>query len=75
MITKKEFTEIVHETEWAGKKVVLKTGKLAPHCDGAVDITIGGTQLLVTAVMQRDPDPDKDFMPLGVEYRESRYAA
>lgn len=25
--------------------------------------------------MQRDPDADKDFMPLGVEYRESRYAA
>jgi polyribonucleotide nucleotidyltransferase len=25
--------------------------------------------------MQRDADADKDFMPLGVEYRESRYAA
>ncbi len=75
MITKKEFTEVVLETERQGKKLVLKTGKLAPHCDGAVEISLWWTQLLVTAVMQRDPDADKDFMPLGVEYRESRYAA
>jgi hypothetical protein len=40
MITKKEFTEIVHETERQGKKLILKTGKLAPHCDGAVEITL-----------------------------------
>ena len=40
MITKKEFTEVVLETERQGKKLVLKTGKLAPHCDGAVEITL-----------------------------------
>ncbi len=75
MIIKKEFTEVVYETSRQGKQLILKTGKLAPHCDGAVEITLWGTQLLVTAVMQRDADPDKDFMPLGVEYRESWYAA
>jgi hypothetical protein len=41
MITKKEFTEVVLETQRQGKKLVLKTGKLAPHCDGAVEITLG----------------------------------
>jgi polyribonucleotide nucleotidyltransferase len=75
MIIKKEFTEVVYETSRQGKQLILKTGKLAPHCDGAVEITLWGTQLLVTAVMQRDADADKDFMPLGVEYRESWYAA
>ena len=39
MIAKKEFTEIVYETERQGKKLVLKTGKLAPHCDGSVEIS------------------------------------
>ncbi|MDP2670431.1 MAG: hypothetical protein Q8O99_05950 [bacterium] len=74
-ITTKTFTEVVHQTTRQGKDLILKTGKLAPHSDGAVEITLGGTQLLVTAVMNRYPDSDKDYMPLGVEYRESRYAA
>ena len=33
------------------------------------------TELLVTAVMNRDPDTDKDYMPLAIDFRESRYAA
>lgn len=39
-ITPKQFTEIVHEATWRGKNITLKTGKLAPHCDGAVEITM-----------------------------------
>lgn len=74
-ITTKQFSQVVHKAVRQGKNLTLKTGKLAPHCDGAVEILMGETHLLVTAVMNRYPDPDKDFMPLGVEYRESRYAA
>lgn len=40
MIIKKDIHEIVHETMWQGKKMTFKTGKLAPHCDGAVEISI-----------------------------------
>lgn len=75
MITEKKFTEITHTDVRNGKELSLKTGKLAPHCDGSVVVTYGETQLLVTAVMNKNPDPNKDFMPLSVEFRESRYAA
>ncbi len=75
MITEKKFNEIVFETERQGKKISFKTGKLAPHCDGAVEITMEGTILLVTAVMEKKPKPDNSFFPLAIDYRESFYAA
>lgn len=74
MITKKQFTEITHEAMRQGKKITFSTGKLAPHSDGAVVITYGDTQLLVTAVMKKNPDQDKDFLPLAIEFRDSYYA-
>lgn len=74
MIQQKTFDETIHEATWQGKKLTFKTGKLAPHCDGAVEISMEGTKLLVTAVMERHPDPDKTYMPLAIDYRESYYA-
>ncbi len=74
MITKKQFTEVTHEAMRQGKKITFSTGKLAPHSDGAVVITYGDTQLLVTAVMKKNADPDKDFLPLAIEFRDSYYA-
>ena len=71
MITKKHFTEITHTALRQGKNISFATGKLAPHSDGAVVVTYGETQLLVTAVMKRDADPDKDFLPLAIEFREA----
>lgn len=75
MITKKQFKETRFEGDFHGKKLSFATGKLAPHCDGAVEITWGETKLLVTAVMQKHPSPDKDFFPLSIDFRESYYAA
>ncbi len=74
-IQKKEFNEIIHEATWRGKKITLKTGKLAPHCDGAVEVTMEGTKLLVTVVMNKNPDENKERFPLGIDFRESYYAA
>ncbi len=75
MITKKEFQTITHSADRAGKQVTFETWKLAPHCDGSTVITLWETQLLVTAVMEKKPDSDKDYMPLAIDFRESRYAA
>jgi polyribonucleotide nucleotidyltransferase len=52
----------------------FKSGKLAPQADGSVVVRLGDTELLVTAVMNKKPDPNKDFMPLTVDFRESYYA-
>ena len=38
------------EVDWAGRKLVLETGKIARQADGAVLATYGETVVLATAV-------------------------
>jgi polyribonucleotide nucleotidyltransferase len=55
--------------------VKFVTGKIAPQADGAIQIRFNDNVFLVTAVMKRNPDPNKDFLPLTVDFRESYSAA
>ncbi|MFN3686151.1 polyribonucleotide nucleotidyltransferase [Salinarimonas sp.] len=63
------------ELIWAGRKLVLETGKMARQADGAVLATYGETTVLATAVAAKEPKPGIDFMPLTVNYQERTYAA
>lgn len=63
------------EIEWAGRKLVLETGKVARQADGAIMATYGGTTVLCTVVAQKDAKPDIDFFPLSVHYQEKTFAA
>lgn len=63
------------ETEFAGKKLILETGKMAFLADGAVTVRYGDTVVLATAVVAREPKPDQDFFPLLIDYEERMYAA
>lgn len=74
MIKKLNIEEKTFSTLWDWKKLEFKSGKLAPQADGSVVVRLGDTQLLVTAVMNKKPDPNKDFMPLTIDFRESYYA-
>ena len=40
------------EIDWAGRKLVLETGKIARQADGAVLATYGGTTVLATVVYE-----------------------
>jgi polyribonucleotide nucleotidyltransferase len=62
------------EREFAGRKLVLETGRMARQADGAVYVQHGETAVLVTAVAERERS-DLPFFPLTVEYREKAYAA
>ncbi len=62
------------EREFAGRKLVLETGRMARQADGAVYVQHGETAVLVTAVAERERS-DLPFFPLTVEYREKMYAA
>ncbi|MCE2716479.1 MAG: polyribonucleotide nucleotidyltransferase [Pseudomonadota bacterium] len=62
------------EMEWAGRKLVLETGKVARQADGAVMATYGGTTVLCTVVAQKEANPDVDFFPLSVHYQEKTFA-
>ncbi len=74
MIKKQEINEKIFSTLWEGKKLEFKSWKLAPQADWSVVVRLWDTTLLVTAVMNKDPDPNKDFMPLTIDFRESYYA-
>ncbi|MEE8175213.1 MAG: polyribonucleotide nucleotidyltransferase [Gemmatimonadota bacterium] len=62
------------EKEFAGRTLVMETGRMARQADGAVFIQFGETAVLVTAVAERKRS-HLPFFPLTVEYREKTYAA
>ena len=63
------------EVDWAGRKLVLETGRIARQADGAVLATYGGTTVLATVVFEKKPKPGLDFFPLTVNYQEKAFAA
>jgi polyribonucleotide nucleotidyltransferase len=63
------------ELDWAGRKLVLETGKIARQADGAVVATYGETTVLATVVAAKAAKPGGDFFPLTVNYQEKAFAA
>lgn len=57
------------------EELVLETGKVARQAGGSVVVQYGGTVVLVTACMSKQPKEGQDFFPLTVEYQEKTYAA
>ncbi|TRZ96424.1 polyribonucleotide nucleotidyltransferase [bacterium] len=55
--------------------LILDTGKIAKQANGSVTVQYGGTVVLVTACMSKQPKESQDFFPLTVEYQEKTYAA
>lgn len=66
MIIKQEF-------DFAGKKLIFETGKLAPQANQAVLARMGETVVLATAVAN-EPRENIDYFPLRVDYEEKLYA-
>ena len=66
--------EIIVEREIAGRKIVLKTGKVAKQTSGAVFVQCGDT-IVLCSVVGGSPRPGIDFFPLMCEYQERSYAA
>ncbi|MGH6800247.1 MAG: hypothetical protein ACRECZ_02310, partial [Methylocella sp.] len=49
------------ELDWAGRKLVFETGKIARQADGAVVATYGETTVLATVVSAKAAKPGGDF--------------
>jgi polyribonucleotide nucleotidyltransferase len=62
------------ERTFAGRKLILETGRMARQAHGACLVQYGETVLLCTATAQDRPT-HLPFFPLTVEYRERAYAA
>ena len=63
------------ELQWAGRKLVLETGRIARQADAAVFAAYGETTLLATVVSAKTAKPGIDFFPLTVNYQEKAFAA
>ena len=63
------------ELDWAGRKLVLETGRVARQADGAVWASYGETTVLATVVSAKKPKVGVDFFPLTVNYQEKAFAA
>ncbi len=64
-----------NEIDWAGRKLILETGRVARQADGAVMCSYGDTIVLCTVVANRTPKSGVDFFPLTVNYQEKTFAA
>jgi polyribonucleotide nucleotidyltransferase len=69
------FDIVRQSVDWAGRKLVLETGRMARQADGAVFATYGETSVLATVVSAKTPKPGQDFFPLTVNYQEKAFAA
>ena len=58
-----------------GRTISIETGKLAKQADGSVVVRMGDAMLLATVVSAREANPNVDFLPLTVDYREKFAAA
>jgi polyribonucleotide nucleotidyltransferase len=62
------------ETTFAGRKLVIETGRMAKQAAGSATVQFGDTMVLA-AVTVSDAQSPLPFFPLTVEYREKSYAA
>lgn len=64
----------VFETTYAGRPLVVETGKLAQLANGSCLVRYGETVVLVTATASARPRDGIDFFPLSVDFEERLYA-
>ena len=64
-----------YETELAGRKLTIETGKIAKQANGSVVVRYGDTVVMTNVTAAKEPKEDVDFFPLSVDYEEKLYAA
>ncbi|MGN1270373.1 MAG: polyribonucleotide nucleotidyltransferase [Clostridia bacterium] len=64
----------IYETELAGRKLTIETGKIAELANGNVLVRYGETVVMVNVTAAKEPKEGVDFFPLSVDYEEKLYA-
>ena len=62
------------ETELAGRKLVIETGKTSELANGSVWVRYGETVVMVNVTASKEPKEGIDFFPLSVDYEEKLYS-
>ena len=64
----------VWETELAGRKLTLETGKMAGLANASILARYGETEVLCNVTASAKPREGVDFFPLSVDYEEKLYS-
>ena len=70
-IKKRDFDLKQSTFQLAGREASFETWKLAVEADSSIRFQYWDTVLLFTSCINLNPNPDSDFMPLMVDFRES----
>ncbi len=65
----------IFKTEFAGRPLIVETGKFAQLANGSALVRYGETVVLATATASAKPRDGIDFFPLSVDFEERMYAA
>ena len=60
--------------EFAGRPLVIETGKMAGLANGSVLVRYGDTAVLACATASKRPRDGIDFLPLSIDFEERLYA-
>jgi len=63
-----------YETELAGRKLTIETGRVAELANGNVWVRYGDTVVMVNVTAAKEPKEGIDFFPLSVDYEEKLYS-
>ena len=75
MIEKLKIVKNEENFSWNDKKITFQNGFLAPQAEWNVVVKFDGIEFLATATINKNPDPNKDFLPLMVDFREMFYSS
>lgn len=64
----------IYETELAGRRLTIETGKFANQANGSVTVRYGDTVVMSNVAASKEPQDGVDFFPLSVNYEEKLYA-
>ncbi len=64
----------VYETEFAGRPLIVETGKMAQLANGSCLVRYGDTVVQAAVTASAKPRDGVDFFPLSVDYEEKLYA-
>ena len=62
------------QTEFAGRKLTVETGKMAQLANGSCLVRYGDTSVLCAATASAKPRDGIDFLPLSVDFEEKLYS-
>lgn len=75
MIEKLKIEKKEMSFDWEGKKIWFQSWFLAPQAEWNVLVKFDGIEFLTAATINKNPDSNRDFMPLMVDFREMFYSA